>query len=398
LDNFEIDNLLNSAFEDNHIDLRQLFTQKLDDYDITKSRALTLLGIDKDVFEDIISGSAKQPNLVHVIKISEFLGISLQQAIAAIIKEQSPETIASLEKSRNAVFLLKHFDLKKLTNLGFIDKNADVNDITNRLLKFFGYKSISDFELSQEAPLYSRTKAVFTDKMMKFWVDSAYCVFKDIANQYDYNREDLKDIIVKAKPYSQDVSNGLLTVCKALYHCGVTVIAQELLPTTQVRGGTFVINNKPCIVLTDYRKSYPTVWTTLMHELHHVLYDLEVIEKTKFHLTDEGKPDLFLIEDKASEFAMNYFCDIDKYNFIKHHIHNKYQVDRFSKQQQVHPSMIYNAYQFYQHKLHGKNYWAAFKEEIPKSTPALEKLNPVNWKEESIKQIAEKLKTVFEIN
>jgi Zn-dependent peptidase ImmA (M78 family) len=398
LANFEIDRLLNSAFEDNNIDLRQLFTQKLDEYDITKTRALLLLGIDKDVFEDIISGSARQPNMIHVIKLAEFLGISMQQVVTAIIKEQSPETISSLEKSRNAVFLLKHFDLKRLTTLGFIDKNADVNEITNRLLQFFGNKSILEFEESQEAPLYSRTKVMFTDKMMKFWVDSAYRVFKDIANPHEYNREVLKDIIVKAKSYSQDVNNGLLTVCTALYHCGVTVIAQELLPTTQVRGGTFVINNKPCIVLTDYRKSYPTVWTTLMHELHHVLYDLEVIEKTKFHLTDEGKPDLFLIEDKANEFAMNYFCDVDKYNFIKHHIHNKYQVDRFAKQLQVHPSMIYNAYQFYQQKLHAKNYWAAFKDEIPKNTPALEKLNPVTWKEESIKQIAEKLKTVFEVN
>jgi hypothetical protein len=398
LDNLEIDKLLNSAFEDNNITLRQLFTQKLEEYDIAKSKALLLLGIDKDVFEDIISGTAKQPNLIHVIKVAEFLGIGLQQTVAAIMKEQSHETIASLEKSRNAVFLLKHFDLKKLTSLGFIDKNADVNDITNRLLTFFGYKSIFDFEVSQEAPLYSRTKVMFTDKMMKFWVDSAYRVFKDIANPHEYNREALKDIIVKAKSYSQDVDNGLLTVCKALYHRGVTVIAQELLPTTQVRGGTFVINDKPCIVLTDYRKSYPTVWTTLMHELHHVLYDLEVIEKTKFHLTDEGRPDLFLIEDKANEFAMNYFCDVDKYNFIKHHIHNKYQVDRFAKQLQVHSSMIYNAYQFYQQKLHAKNYWAAFKEEIPKNTATLEKLNPVCWKEESIKQIAEKLKTLFEIN
>jgi HTH-type transcriptional regulator / antitoxin HigA len=398
LDNFEIDKLLNSAFEDNTINLRQLFNQKLEEYDITRSKALTFLGIDKDVFEDIISGTAKQPNLIHVIKLAEFVGISLQQAVSAIMKEQSPEAIASLEKSRNAVFLLKYFDIKKLTSLGFIDKTADVNDITNRLLQFFGYKSISEFEVSQEAPLYSRTKAMFTDKMMKFWVDSAYSVFKNIDNPYEYNREALKDIIIKAKPYCQDVNNGLLTVCKALYHCGITVIAQELLPTTQVRGGTFLVNGKPCIVLTDYRKSYPTVWTTLMHELHHVLYDLEVIEKTKFHLTDEGKPDLFLIEDKANEFGMNYFCDIDKYNFIKHHIHNKYQVDRFAKQLQVHPSMIYNAYQFYQHKLHAKNYWAAFKEEIPKNRPALEKLNPVTWKEESIKQIAEQLKTVFEIN
>jgi hypothetical protein len=135
-----------------------------------------------------------------------------------------------------------------------------------------------------------------------------------------------------------------------------------------------------------------------MHELYHVLYDLDVIEKTKFHLTDDGRPDLMLIEEKANEFSMNYFCSLDQYNFIKHHINNKYQVNRFAKELQVHPSMIYNAFQFYQYKLHSKNYWAAFKDEIPKNFTALEKLNPVNWKEDSIQQIAEKLITAFAIN
>lgn len=400
MDNFDINKLLASAFREGSeetVNIRALFETKLEEYGIAKSKALSLLGIDKDVFEDIISGKAKQPNLIHVLKLAEFIEIPLQQAVSAILKEQSVETIASLEKFRNTSFLLKHFDIKKLTQVGFLEKNADINEIARRLLQFFGYQSIAEFELAQDAPLYSKTRKLFTDKMMKFWVSSAYKVFEQIANPFEYDREAVKDIISKAKPYTQDVSNGLFTVCKALYHRGVTVIAQDLLPTTQVRGGTFVVNNKPCIVITDYRKNYPTAWTTLMHELYHVLFDLDVIMESKFHLTQEGQQDLFLIEEKADRFAMDYFCTLEEHNYIFRHIHSPFHVDRFANQREVHPAMIYNAYQFYQQKLNGQNYWAAFRNEIPKVQPALAKLNPVTWTEQSVVEIAGKLKEVFEL-
>ncbi|KAA2239583.1 hypothetical protein F0L74_25660 [Chitinophaga agrisoli] len=399
MDKFDIENLLQSAFQDDRegdINLRQLFDQKLEVYDIAKSKALSLLGIDKDVFEDILNGNAKQPNLIHVIKLAEFLQIGLQEAVYAVMKDQSADTIASLDRIRKLTFLLDHFDLKRLKAIGFWDKDADVDTILKRLMGFFDYETMSEFENNLETPLFSRTKRLFTDKMMKFWVDAAYRVFLNINNPHSYDREALKDIVVKIKPYCQDAADGLLTVCKALYHCGVTVIAQELLPTTQVRGGTFVVNDKPCIVLTNYRKSYPTIWTTLMHELHHVLFDLEVIEKTKIHLTDEGRPDLFLIEEKANEFSIEYFCGLNHFKYITPHIHNPYVVERFAKELQVHPSMIYNSFQFFQQKLYGQSYWAAFSKEIPKSTIALEKLNPVTWKEPSIRDIAQKLKSIFE--
>lgn len=402
MNHFDINRLLESAFressEEGGVNIRALFEAKLEEYSIAKSKALSLLGIDKDVFEDIISGKAKQPNLIHVLKLAEFIEIPLQQAVSAILKEQSVEAIASLEKFRNTSFLLKHFDIKKLTQAGFLEKNADINQIAGRLLQFFGYKSVGEFELAQEAPLYSRTRKLFADKMMKFWVSAAYKVFEHVANPHEYDREAVKDIVSKVKPYTQDVNEGLFILCKALYHRGVTVIAQELLPTTQVRGGTFVVHNKPCIVITDYRKSYPTAWTTLMHELYHVLFDLDVIMEAKFHLTQEGQQDLFLIEEKADRFAMDYFCTMEEYNYIFRHIHSSFHVERFASQRQVHPAMIYNAYQYYQQKLHGQNYWAAFRNEIPKVQPALAKLNRVTWTEQSVIEIAVKLKEVFEIN
>ena len=115
----------------------------------------------------------------------------------------------------------------------------------------------------------------------------------------------------------------MLTVFRALYNVGVTVIFQPMLSRTQIRGATFLINNKPCIVVTDLHKSYPTIWFSLIHELHHVLFDLEELEKVKYHLT--GEPDLFLMqEDKANEFASEYLISAEKLRYIEPLIHNHF--------------------------------------------------------------------------
>jgi len=64
-----------------------------------------------------------------------------------------------------------------------------------------------------------------------------------------------------------------------LFNIGITIVFQPSLPKTQIRGATFLINDKPCIVITDFNKNYATIWFALIHELHHVLFDLETIDK-----------------------------------------------------------------------------------------------------------------------
>ena len=126
----------------------------------------------------------------------------------------------------------------KLSSIGFFEETDDAID--DLCLNFFGSDSIHDFKLQLDGPLYSRTKRKHIDKMKDFWVRSAHGCFTIINNPNEYNREALKDIITKIKPYCQDVEKGLSIVCKALYNVGVTVMVQNHLTLTQVRGGTFV--------------------------------------------------------------------------------------------------------------------------------------------------------------
>ena len=395
--NIDIDKLLEDIFNDDvSLDLKVRFEEKIVEYGVTKTKALKLLNVDKDVFEDIINGTAKQPNLIHVVKIAEFLEINVDDFIQMILKNQNAENIASIDRARKVKFLMKNFDVKALTKLGFFDNSDDIDELVDRVLHYFGYDSIRQFEEELVTPLYSRTKRKFSDKMKDFWVRSAYQTFRLIDNTNEYNRERLKDVIANMKPYSQDVKNGLYTVCRALYNVGVTVIFQNYLTTTHVRGATFIINDKPCIVLTDNQKKYPTIWFTLLHELHHVLFDYDAIKTNSYHLSDDE--DLFLIEEKANSFARDYFMPRANFDYIKTYIKNDYMVERFAKENEIHKSMVYSFYTWYQQELYNKNYHAAFKEHYPDYKPAISKLNPITWDEDTVRQASEKIKAVFEIN
>lgn len=395
--NIDIDKLLEDIFNDDvSLDLKARFEEKIAEYGVTKTKALKLLNVDKDVFEDIINGTAKQPNLIHVVKIAEFLEINVDDFIQMVLKNQNAENISSIDRARKVRFLMKNFDVKALTKLGFFDNTDDIDELVERVLHYFGYDSIRRFEEELVTPLYSRTKRKFSDKMKDFWVRSAYQTFRLIDNTNEYDRERLKDVIVNMKPYSQDVKNGLYTVCRALYNVGVTVIFQNYLTTTHVRGATFIINNKPCIVLTDNQKKYPTVWFTLLHELHHVLFDYDAIRTNSYHLSDDE--DLFLIEEKANSFARDYFMPRANFDYIKTYIKNDYMVERFAKENEIHKSLVYSFYTWYQQELYNKNYHAAFKEHYPDYKPAISKLNPITWDEDTVREASEKIKAVFEIN
>lgn len=395
--NIDVDKLLHDIFNDDvSLDIKGRFEEKIEEYGVTRTKALKLLAIDKDVFEDIVNGTAKQPNLIHVVKIAEFLEVNVDEFIQVVLKNQNAENIATIDRARKVKFLMKNFDIKTLTKEGFFENINDIDLLVDRVLHYFGYDSIRQFEEELVAPLYSRTKRKFSDKMKDFWVRSAYQTFKKIDNSNEYNRERLKDVIINMKPYSQDVKNGLYTVCRALYNIGVTVIFQNYLPMTHVKGATFIINDKPCIVLTDYLKKYPTIWFTLLHELHHVLFDYDAIRTNKYHLSDDE--DLFLIEEKANNFAREYFVTKADFDYINPYINNPYMVERFAKEKEIHPSLVYSFYAWYQNELYDKKYFNVFKEFYPDYKIALSKLNPIAWNADSVKESSEKIKAVFEIN
>jgi hypothetical protein len=103
-----------------------------------------------------------------------------------------------------------------------------------------------------------------------------------------------------------------------------------------------------------------------------------------------------LIEEKANSFARDYFLPLERFHYIKNYINNAYMVERYAKENELHPSLVYSFYTWYQKELYSKNFYAAFKEFYPPCKSAVGRLNPISWNEDSIKVASDKIKAVFE--
>jgi HTH-type transcriptional regulator/antitoxin HigA len=390
-----IDDILNKSFQYNGPSLEELLKEKLDNSGLTKTQFEKLSGMERRSLDAILDKTSKQTDIIKLLKLAEFLEIDFNEALVVHFKDRPVEEIKELQSSMDITFINKFFDLKTLISLGFINKNDSLEILKERICKFFDINSIYEYERELNEAFYSRTKKSFSDKMKDFWIKSSYKYFELIDNPNEYKRQSLIDLIPKIKPYTQNIETGLLTVFQALFNIGITVVFQPSLPKTQIRGATFLINDKPCIVITDFNKNYATIWFALIHELHHVLFDLETIEKTKYHLS--GEPDLFLIqEDKANEFASEYLISSEKMRYIEKMIHNKFMVEKFAKECQIHPCIIYSQYQWRQSEK-GNDYWGAFKENFPNIKGITKKLNVSNWDIESIKETAIKIKQLLTV-
>lgn len=385
-----IDNILKRSLEDkDDTSLKQLFQERLQDTGLSKTQFEKLSNLQRRSLDGILNKTSKQTDIINLLKLGEFLELTFEELLIYHLRDRHSDEIKELQQSMEITFINKYFDLKTLSSLGFVDKDSSIDELKQRICKFFKLDSIYEYEKELNDVLYSRTKRSFHDKMRDFWIKSSYKYFELINNPNEYSRSDLKDLIPKIKPYTQNVDKGLLTVFRALYNIGVTVVFQPMLPKTQIRGATFLINDKPCIVITDLNKSYPTIWFSLIHELHHALFDLEQLESIRYHLT--GEPDLFLMqEDKANQFASQYLISDEKMNYIEPLIHNHLMVSKFAKELQIHPSIIYSQFQFRQSDL-GNNYWGAFKEYFPSIENAKKNLNVSNWDVDSLEIAAQKI-------
>ena len=375
--------------------IKELFNERLIFYNITQRQAAIILGIQARAIDSILDGSAVRVDAINLIKLSQFLGLKESDFHKVYINELEADVIKEIEDTRRNTFIAANFDIATLKKCGFLPTKGDFTEIETRIKKFFGLSSIFDYgRNSKYIPAFSKTKRSPHLLIRTFWVESAIDQFERLKNPNEYERDELIELLPKIRPYTMNVADGLKTVIRALYNIGVTVIYQEHLPTTQVRGATFIRRGKPYIALTDLNKNYSTVWFALLHELHHVLFDYDQIEKQVFHLT--GELDLFLLqEDLADEFAAEYLFPTERLKYILPHIDNSFMVSTYAKESQVHPCIIYSRYHHYMSE-RGSSYWGRFKDAFPDVSIALKDLkqgDPYKYEEiqESVNYLKEKV-------
>lgn len=380
------------------LDLAVMIDKKMSELDLSERQLSSMLGIERPSLKRLKDGEAQKVDLLTALKLIQFLGLEVDEFIKMYVSTLPKESIGSLEKVRKASYLVENFDLKTLKKIGFISSTTDYDEIEKKVINQFGLTSIFEYSLEVAYPLFSRGKRPFADKMLEYWVKSAYSKFIEINNANKFDKHGLESLIPKIRPYSRDIEFGMLTVIKALYNLGITVIVQPYLKKTHVKGMTMMVNGKPCIALSNYYNKYPTLWFTLMHEIAHAFYHLDKVASLSYHVS--GNDDLYLMEPEANLFAREMLFSEEKINYIKSFIDNNRVVEKYAEENKVHPSIIYGIYiRSLEDANPGSDYGALYAKynSYMNISPELtiKAVNTSAWGDCNIKQDSERVKQAF---
>ena len=393
---FYVDNLLDSLLDNNDLldnSLKGLFEKRLSQLEISQTTSQKILGLEYRTLNGILEGSLKIVDFTALIKLSNFLQVPQKKIISLFLNELEknyPESFTF--PSSKIEFINKNFDLASLKKVGIIDSLIDYQDIDVKISSFLGLKSIFEYRPGLTNVAFSTGVIKPKNNLNRsMWLKRAKEIIYELDNPYHYDRERLIDFFGEIRWHSTNVELGLINVAQALYNMGITVIFQKSLPTIHLRGATVSINDKPAIILTDYRGFYPTLWFTLIHELFHVLFDWDDIKKNKEHISEENTEILTVLEreKEADDFACDYLFPKEKIQKSASFINNSILVDEYAKKNHVHPSFVYL---FYAREKGDKNKlaWNLVHKNNPDITPIKKTFD--NWFEESPKSISEVVK------
>jgi HTH-type transcriptional regulator/antitoxin HigA len=325
--------------------LVELVEQGMSKLNVSERQFSEAVGVQRKSLQRLLGGEAKKIDVLTVLKLGELLDINLKDIIQVYVSGLPVESVGELERAKKAGFILRNFDVDGLKKEGVINSTSDFDHIEEKIKHYFSLESIFQYN-GLTAALFSRTRNSSSDKMTRFWIGSAYHICKQMNNPNPYNRQELFSLIPKLRGFTRDDKFGLLQVTRILFSVGVNVVVQSYMVKTQVRGATFLVNKKPCIVLADFNKRYDTLWFALMHELYHVLKDLDSIAAAGYHLSkEEGQlPIEHDQEMKANVFAAEFLLPSDKRSYIASFINIPPLVEKYALKWDIHPSIIYGLF------------------------------------------------------
>ncbi|MFA5409487.1 MAG: hypothetical protein WC343_12005 [Bacilli bacterium] len=347
-DKFNVDALLDSLFTSEK--LSDLFEKRIDELKISPTNALDILDIEYRALQGILQGTNRRIDVINFIKLASFLKIPKERVIKLYFDALEVNFPSNVIYPQNKIdFINENFDLANLFKAGFINNITNYPDIEERINSHFGLNSVFEYKLpSQDVAFSAGLKQPKNFHIRSFWINSAISAFKKIGNPYPYDQDGLMEYFPEIRQHSRNVDQGLIEVIRKLYKLGVTVFYQSSLPSLHLKGATLEINSKPCIIITDYKGYYTTLWHTLCHELSHVLFDFKEIKKCKYHISDDDTEQLTVLEKEkqADVFARQYLFSKEKLLQIKPHINNRKFINMFAEKNHVHPSFIYTYYAF----------------------------------------------------
>lgn len=358
----------------NNLDLGQMLSIYMEENNLSESALSTILSINRKTLKPILNGDDMK--ISHAIRIASLLNISNDNLINGLTKQIKEEDLTYLDQTKKISFLLENFDLIELKATKVISSVNDYSTIEEELCRYFGYNDIAEYlDLAVKTPLFSKSKInvkpTKEKKMQDFWIKTNLLSFSKINNPNEYNRDLLKEFLKRIRTFTKDINDGFSQVQYVLYQLGITVIVQSYISKTKAYGVTMLVNDKPCIVITDMGKQYYKLWFTLLHELYHVLEDFEYLKTTSYHISDIENRDLFVSEENADAFAREIFVPRDKMNILNQLVSNPYKINRLAISLDIHPSILYGVYLDSAERVIQSRDYPKYAKYLPSSTAAL---------------------------
>lgn len=345
-DLFSVDGLLKSVFQPASKEtLKDIFNKRVEELKINPTDVLEIVGISYRPLQGILNGTQKTIDFTNLIKLSNFLQIPKEKLIQLYMEALERSFPDKSTISPEVVkFIKENFDLAAFKKAKFISSVSNFQEIERKLLDLYKLKTIFEYQKPKVDVAFSAGLTKPANELTRTeWIKAAETIFEEIDNPYEYDRKALIDYFPQIRWHSTLVEKGLIEVIRDLYKLGVTVIYQAPLQGLHLHGATFQVNGKPCVVLTNYRGFYPTLWFALIHELFHVLFDWQEIMTNGYHLSDDDNEVLTVVEKEkeANEFAREYLFSNEKLSNVKAYINNEQFVKEFATSNHVHRSFIY---------------------------------------------------------
>ncbi|WP_158210451.1 hypothetical protein [Myroides phaeus] len=365
--------------DDKYADLTigEMLSHYMVENNLSESGLATILNINRKTLKLILQG--EDCKVSHAIRIARLLDISSESLLEGFLLQAKEDEEVYLDYAKKVAFLLDNFDLAELKASKVISSVNEYNKIEEELCGYFGYKSITEYaDFTIKAPLFSKSNMAVNptkEKMMQdFWVKSNIESFRKINNPNEFNKELLFEFLKRIKSFTKDTEDGFSEVQLVLFQLGITVIVQSYITKTKAYGMTMIVNDKPCIVITDMGKQYYKLWFTLLHELYHVIEDYDYLKTTSYHISDIENRDLFVSEDNADAFAREIFVPKDKMEILDSLINNSAKINQLAKSLDMHPSMLYGVYLDSANKSIQTRDFPRFAKYLPSSTTALKNI------------------------
>jgi HTH-type transcriptional regulator / antitoxin HigA len=380
------------------LSIAEMLNKYMDENNLNEYSLATLLSINRKTLKSILSG--EDFKFSYGLRISALLNISDDNLIKGFVKQLENEDLNNINIIKKASYIIDNFDLQELKSSKIISNTTNYLVIEKEICSFLGIKDIIEYSsMPIKNPLFSksniRVRPSKEKKMQDFWIKTNLLSFTKIANPNHYDRDLLIEFLKRIKSFTTNLEDGFAQAQFVLYKIGITTIVQSYLSKTKAYGVSMLVNDKPCIVITDMGKQYYKLWLTLLHELYHILEDYEYLKTTSYHISDIENRDLFLSEESADAFAREIFVPNDKIEILNQIINNPIKVQNLATKLGIHKSMLYGIYLDNLNKNVQSKEFAKYRSELPKSSKAIKNIvfDTIGLKsvDEAVKQLKNNL-------